>query len=294
MRKTDLVLGALFMVLPVGCVSAVSQQEDTLASLHPPVMGGEPVPFAPGLVSTPQNREIEGMFGADMNSVYFIRRPWGAEETSNSLILLEFGQSGWQEEILRQDVSEPSISPDGARIYFKTEYIEKTDDGWSDLKGLGAPFDAIDIMRLSAAANGNLYFDTFTPELDTPLRVARYTDGQYQPPVSLGPQFGVGIYNAHPFISPDESYIVWDSRREGGYGGSDLYMSFRSPEGVWGPAINLGDKINTSADENYPSISPDGKYLIFDQRGDLRADGERTVKIFWVDVQTLLTRQSPQ
>ena len=294
MRKTDMVTTAMLMMLSAGCANDLSLHESPLATLNPPSVGSTPIPFAPGLVSTPQSREIEGMFGADMRSVYFIRRPWSYAESGNSLVMLEFGEGQWQERIIRDNVSEPSISPDGTTIYFKTKFIKKTADGWSNPKALGAPFESIDIMRLSAAANGNLYFDTFTPGLDTPLRFSQYSDGQYQPPLSLGPQFGEGVYNAHPFIAPDESYIVWDSRREGGYGGSDLYISFKGPEGEWGPAMNLGDKINTSADENYPSISPDGKYLIFDRRGDLRPDSEQAVQILWVDVQTLLTRQSPQ
>ena len=287
LRQTGLIAGAMFMLLAAGCAAVMPQAEnaETLKNLSQP--GSAPTLFAPGMVNTPDHREIEGMFGADMDTIYFIRRPWGVPESNNALMMLQSGDEGWQEYTVKQDVSEPSISPDGQTIYFKNRYIEKSDDGWSDLKSLGAPFDSIDIMRLSASANGTLYFDTFTPELDTPLRYSRVSNGEYEPPRSLGPQFGIGVYNAHPFIAPDESYIIWDSRRDGGYGSSDLYISFKTDDRTWGPAINLGDKINTSADENYPSVSPDGKYLIFDRREDVRSDSERTVNILWVDAQFL-------
>ena len=228
------------------------------------------------------------MVSADMKAFYFIRRPLGEEYSSNVLIAISYQNNQLQESIIQQGETEPSVAPDGQRLYFKNNYMERTDAGWSESKSLGAPFEEIDIMRLSASANGTYYFDTYTNELDTPLRYSRLINGEYEQPRSLGPQFAVGTYNAHPFIAPDESYIVWDSRREGGYGTSDLYVSFRDADGSWGPAINLGDKINTASAENYPSISPDGKFLFFDRR-ERSANGETSVDIFWVSAQFLET-----
>lgn len=247
--------------------------------------GRVPRVVAPGLVNTSANREVEGTFGHDMRTFYFVRRPWGTDSDENELVELEHQGDGWQESVIARGVSEPSISPDGQFIYFKDEFVERTDSGWSELQRMGAPFDDIDIMRLSVASSGTVYFDTFTPELDAPLRYSRRIGAQYEEPRSLGPQFGVGVYNAHPFIAPDESYVIWDSRREGGHGSSDLYISYRADDGSWGPAINLGDQINTAQDENYPSVSPDGRFLIFDRRGDPRPDGERSVQVLWVDAQ---------
>ena len=31
-------------------------------------------------------------------------------------------------------------------------------------------------------------------------------------------------------FAPDESYLTWDSKREGGYGGKELYISFRQQD----------------------------------------------------------------
>ena len=141
-------------------------------------------------------------------------------------------------------------------------------------------------MRSAISSNGTIYFDTYTRELDTPLRYSRLVDGKYETPKSLGPQFGIGRYNAHPFIAPDESYIIFDSIRENGYGRSDLYISFWAADVSWGPAINLGDKINTDASEKNPSVSPDGKFLFFDRRIKRR---NADVTIYWVDAQIIET-----
>ena len=38
-------------------------------------------------------------------------------------------------------------------LYSKDKFIERTDSGWSEIKSLGAPFDTIPIMRLTASTN---------------------------------------------------------------------------------------------------------------------------------------------
>ncbi|OUS26622.1 hypothetical protein A9Q98_10210 [Thalassotalea sp. 42_200_T64] len=245
--------------------------------------GTTPEVFAPGIVNTEEFIEVEGMFGADMKTFYFIR---GDIEKDISLNVIEYKDNQWQESVVKQGVSEPSISPDGKTIYLKNKFIERTSDGWSELTNHGAPFEDIAIMRLSASSNGTYYFDTYTPKLDTPIRYSRLINGKYEQPKSLGPQFGIGRYNAHPFIAPDESYIIFDSVREGGYGSSDLYISFRAEDGAWGSAINMGDEINTAFSEKYPDVSPDGKFLFFDRR---TKRGNEEVNIYWVDAQIIET-----
>ncbi|MET1255919.1 TolB family protein [Aliikangiella maris] len=281
----------VILVLSIFLISNNSYCKGELSASKGPYLGqmlpgSIPEIFAPNIVNTKANREVEGMFGADMNTFYFIRRPLGKKSKENALTVFQYKDKQWQESIVKRDVSEPSVSPDGKTIYFKNKYIEFTETGWSDLKSLGVPFNDIDIMRLSASTNGTLYFDTFTKKLDIPLRYSRLIDGKYEQPKSLGSQFAIGHYNAHPFIAPDESYIIWDSRREGGYGSSDLYISFRQADGSWGPAFNMGDKINTASAENYPSVSPDGKVLFFDRRGKT-PNGEATVDIYWVNTQVI-------
>ncbi|MBO7495135.1 MAG: PD40 domain-containing protein [Salinivirgaceae bacterium] len=68
-------------------------------------------------------------------------------------------------------------------------------------------------------------------------------------------------------ITPDGNTIYFASNRPGGRGGLDLYVSHRGPDGKWGPSENMGTNINTEYDENYPTLSPDGRTLYFASKG---------------------------
>ena len=148
-------------------------------------------------------------------------------------------------------------------MYSKDKYIERTDSGWSEIKSLGAPFEDFRIMRLTASLEGTLAFDKATRDGNGVLRYSRLVDGKREAPKPFSKEINTGKWTAHPFIAPDESYIIWDSERDGGYGDSDMYISFRQSDGSWGAAINFGDKINTDSEDGGGYVTPDGKYLSY-------------------------------
>ena len=51
--------------------------------------------------------------------------------------------------------------------------------------------------------------------------------------------------------------------QDDGFGGFDLYASFNNGNNSWTKPVNLGEKINTEANEHFATLSPDGKYLFF-------------------------------
>ena len=296
------IYASTLLLLSVLTMGNSSQAQDAIPIPDGPYLGqtppgSTPEIFAPGIVNREESTDLEGMFGSDMKTFYFVREgeeyggvvkvgEFKGNEVSYGLAVIEYKNNKWQHSVVARAASEPSISPDGNTILFKNGYIERTSDGWSEMKSLGEPFASISIMRSAISSNGTIYFDTFNRAQDIPLRYSRLINGKYEAPKSLGSQFGIGRYNAHPFIAPDESYIIFDSVREDGYGSSDLYISFRAADGSWGPAINMGDKINTTASEKNPSLSPDGKFLFFDWRTKPR---NADVTIYWVDAQIIET-----
>lgn len=62
---------------------------------------------------------------------------------------------------------------------------------------------------------------------------------------------------AYPSISQNGKRMYFTSDRSGGKGGKDLYMS-ELKKGKWSKPINLDISINTSGNERFPFIHPDG------------------------------------
>lgn len=74
-------------------------------------------------------------------------------------------------------------------------------------------------------------------------------------------------WDSQPAISCDGKTMYFASNREGGLGGTDLWMSKLDKNEVWGPPINMGAGINTIGDEEAPYIAPDGISLYFSSNG---------------------------
>ncbi|KQC31718.1 hypothetical protein AAY42_10355 [Flagellimonas eckloniae] len=240
--------------------------------------GSTPEVFAPGMVST-EHRDLSGFFTPDMKEFYFTRKD--LETGKWSLIVFKYENSQWQKSVVGPRVGRPIIAPDGKTMHLGRDYMKRTNTGWSEVKSLGPMFNREDwgIMRLSSSTKGTYVFDDY--KSNDVIRISTLKNGKREEPRLLGKEINTGKYTAHPFIAPDESYLIWDSERDGGYGKSDLYISFRQNDGSWGAAINMGDKINTTFGESGGYVTPDGKYLFYNS-GDLE-----NKDIFWVDAQVI-------
>lgn len=280
MNRVSIFIILLISVLVAGCVSP---GEDDLPIPEGPYLGQTPpgsIPevFAPGIVST-KGWEYGGAFTPDLNEFYFIREVGETEENKKQeFVVIRNIKNRWHESVISPRVGQPFISTDGKTMHLGRRYKALTEAGWSEIKNLGPPLNDIPIMRLTASSNGLYVFD----ELDVGIiQYSRLVNGKLDEPRAFGAEINAPeTLNAHPFIAPDESYLIWDARRESGYGNADIYISFRQQDGSWGEAINLGKDINTSASEYGASVTPDGKYLFFN-----RSVGPDNTDLFWVDAQ---------
>jgi outer membrane protein OmpA-like peptidoglycan-associated protein len=74
----------------------------------------------------------------------------------------------------------------------------------------------------------------------------------------------------HPTLSADGQKMYFSSNRKGGYGGMDLYVSQKQPNGDWGAPNNLGPYINSANNEVFPFIHEDGTlYFSSNKEGGL-------------------------
>ncbi|NOU49802.1 hypothetical protein HG263_04540 [Pseudoalteromonas sp. JBTF-M23] len=271
-----LVLLCLLIVSGCGVSQEAPDQKLTGPYLGQMPPGATPIAFAPEIVST-QGWEVSGVFTPDLLNFYYIRR----NKQSQKQEIVEFKNINgyWHERVFSARNGTPLFSPSGDIMYLGKRFRKRTDSGWSELQPLGGALESWPIMRLSASANGTVFFDEFKQDLTGDIRFARLVDGQYQAPQLLNKLINTGR-SFHPFIAPDESYLIFDSKRENGFGDSDLYISYKQKEGTWGAPINLGEKINTNAWEALASVTPDGKYLFFNRQ--MSQGGYGDVDIFWV------------
>ncbi|RZM85066.1 hypothetical protein C3B51_01370 [Pseudoalteromonas rubra] len=269
-----------------------SHAQGVLPGLNGPYLGQKPpglTPevFAPGLVSTSEWGDAVH-FAPDKEVLYVSRWRMNKGQRETAHVVFKRAAEGWQKVVTKQTGRAPYYSPDGQRVFYGKQYKTRTSDGWSEMKKLGPAFDEIPIMGLKMSRKGTLVFDEFTRDGNGILRYANWDKGEWQTPKAFSKAINTGKWNAHPFIAPDESYVMWDGEREQGFGSSDLYISFRQPDGAWGEAINLGERVNTAAEEGGPQVTPDGKYLFFNRMVKPKGEaGEAQSDLFWVDAKII-------
>jgi len=107
------------------------------------------------------------------------------------------------------------------------------------------------------------YYFTRCGEGDTYCKIylTEFKDGKWSDPKPLNSNINApSCDNMHPALSISGDTMFFSSRREGGRGENDLWLSVKTGSGDdWGVAQNLGNEINTSQNE----ISP---YYYFPER----------------------------
>ena len=238
-----------------------------------------PVIFAPGMISTP-DMEFTASFDPSFQEFYFTRR---GGDNINKIYFSEVVDGAWTDPSIvpfstSYENMEPLITPDGQRLYFTTDrpcadcqtvipyncwHVTRSGSDWSDPQPPEEPLNNYLTMYPTVASNGNMYFTSVT-SWPADIYLSRFVDGQYQTPVHLGSAINKGYQEAHSYIAPDESYMIFDAEnRPGGYGGVDLYISFRNEDDTWTESVNLGSRINSAGTDICATVSPDGKYFFF-------------------------------
>jgi CubicO group peptidase (beta-lactamase class C family) len=242
--------------------------------------GLTPELFAPGIVATEEYRETVVTFSPDMTELAFSRL--GGNYKEWTLFVMQYNNDQWTTKPI------PVTDMDN--------YAEKFNPGLSEIKSIEV-FKDIPIEGFTISSAGTYYFYTLDYEDGSGyMSYSRLIDGQYEKPHKMHKEINRGKYIAHPFVAPDESYLMWDAE-EIDSDTPDIYISFRQPDGAWGAAINMGDKINTAAYEQRPRVTPDGKYLFF-WRGDKKVKEDGSVywtgNPHWVDAKIIESLRSKQ
>ena len=298
-------LCVMALALPA-CVIARSAGLHYLGETPP---GMTPELFAPGVVNTeaielngvlaPNGREF--FFTRKINDVFTMHRRVlqnGSWSEPRPLSVYENGENA-----IAVDMT---YSPDGRMLYFlgrgSTDLVrgdnnldlwivERVGDGWSKARLVPPPVSTEHHESYPCVVgDGSLYFSSRRPGglgASDIYRAHRLADGTFAAPVNVGPPINTSFSEGDTFVSPDESYLIVTSRRPGGFGDGDLYISFRDGDGGWSEPVNLGEAINSEHLDFCPMVTPDGKYLFFSRRWGSTWDNSTRCEIYWVDARVL-------
>ncbi len=272
--------------------------------------GAEPVLFRSGAVSTGAI-ELSLALHPNLQELYFTR----LESGKATLMVSRQTGAGWTTPEPaafsgEYDDVNPFISADGQTLLFSSRrplaggatsdgsyrlwFMERTGDDWSVPTRLVLPLESVgDEASPTLTRDGVLYYVADYPTLGgMGLYRAAFANGAYQMPEKQEVLVNSdAIVEVEPFIAPDESFILFysagrpDNLTPNGKTG-DLYVVFRDSAGQWGAPQNLGQPINSTAEESTPTLSPDGRYLFFASN---RGVGKRFPDLYWVETAFLPT-----
>lgn len=97
-------------------------------------------------------------------------------------------------------------------------------------------------------------------------------NGSWSSPELMSEAVNSKAWDSQPSLSRDGSKLYFVSRRPGGLGRQDIWMSTKSTEG-WTNAVNLGSEVNTVYDDCSPYIYADNRTFFFASKGRIGLGG---------------------
>lgn len=215
----------LFVVVTMG-EALVAQNSVSYFVDHPL---SEPRIFAEGVIST-GDYDTHPAFSPDGNTLYFVKM---APDLSKWTIFVSYYDSGkWAKPQIASFSgqywdADPHFTKDGNTLYFISNRPLKDGDPQKDF----------DIWKVEKTEKG------------------------WSQPIRLGSPINSEVSEYFPTFT-DNGTMYFGSRRNGGKGGSDIYVS-RLEDGEYRTAQNLGESVNTTGNEFEPCIAFDESFLIF-------------------------------
>jgi outer membrane protein OmpA-like peptidoglycan-associated protein/tetratricopeptide (TPR) repeat protein len=175
----------------------------------------------------------------------------------------------------------PSMPIDGKELVFTRRLNNRNEDFFSSARngnswnqavrltgGINTP-DNEGAQTISQDGNWLIFTGCNRPEGygSCDLYISYLTNSGWSEAINMGGKLNSDQWDSQPSISPDKRDIYFASRRAGGLGGSDIYVTHLLPTGRWSDPENLGPEVNTSGDEACPFIHADNQTLYFISNG---------------------------
>lgn len=250
--------------------------------------------FALNKISIKEEYEFGSALSENYKKIYFgvrLDSNWKAEIRESELINGEWNTPKRLDLDPRYTYNDPFLTKNEDKIYFVSNmplnrtdepkdfdiwYLEKTDIGWSEPIHTGNNLNSDkDEYYITISENGTIYFASNRHTISDDdywnfdIYYSEFINGKYQDPIRLDDKVNGIFFECDPYISPDESYLIFCSTRPGGFGKGDLYISFKNKEMKWSKPINMGTNINSEFHEFCPQVTKDEKYLFYTSNGDI-------------------------
>lgn len=258
---------------------AAAQKPNRARRQEPAANKFEPAIFGEGVIST-RDHESGAAFTPDGKTFFFTKST--PDLSFRVIVVSHFRDGRWGEPAVatfsgRYSDTDPSLSPDGTKLFFASRrpvsgdapradsdiwVAERAGAGWGEPKHLDAPVNG-DAQETSpsVAADGTLYFSSNRKggRGAADIYRARAVGGKYAEPENLGDAVNSPTPEPQVFVTPDGRLLIFAGARPEGRGGTDLYISRREAGGNWTMAAPLAGEINSQGNESAPRLSPDGK-----------------------------------
>ena len=187
------------------------------------------------------------------------------------------------------------LSHDGKEVYYVKECFNKYDNqdiwsakmlpngDWETEKRMPSPLNNSGhnfVAGVSSTGKFLLLGNNYNPDGsnggDGVSISHRNPDGSWSMPQNITIN---GFKNINPhanfFMNNDENILLMAIEDEKSLGDLDLYVSIKDRNtGAWTKPMNLGTNVNTHFKEDYPHLSPDGRYLYFSSTGYIGFGGQ--------------------
>lgn len=193
-----------------------------------------------------------------------------------------------------------SMTPDGNSLLIRGVYVngrredeigismcKRTKTGWSEPQKVDIPKldDMIKSGKETAVLSVFLSNDGKTMILSFSERKNGNEDlyvsfldksGKWSKPENLGDNINTGDIETTPFMASDNFTLYFATDRKGGLGGTDIWVSKRLDKTWkrWSKPINMGDKVNSDANEYYYSIPASGEFAYMSTRKNSIGKGD--------------------
>lgn len=252
--------------------------------------GKKAVKFAPGILSLSNRGETVIAFSPDGNECYFTCNIGD----SYKIYYTKRVNNIWTEQkeapfSVNQDVVLSGLSADGKRLFFEKDNdiwkVERTAIGWGEPQRLTSPINSTSSDHSYSETDGGIvYIGSNRPGgLGNSLEIWCILPSSDRAE-NLGPIINSTLRNLTPCIAPDGSYLIY-TQSNGYY--EHLYISFNKGNKEWTVPVNMditGAEINFSNYQNRPTLSPDGKYLFFNNHDP---DDGNNADIYWVSTKVI-------